>query len=246
METHGRASSLASHGRRPSRSPAPLVTRRVRASSMARWMVVLPASFGPRTTVTPEARSMSSSRKRRKSRTCSRRILTATPRGRPAAGDRGAGRRAARRPRPTPVRLASSSAMRASRSRMNAPAMVSWGGMAPSVRAGMEASRTRTLRKDGASAVSISSMSTSRSSGRTPVRRTSRTRSGSASLDRVWRSAGWEATPAASMTCLSKRVRPTTRSLTVTLRPPVVSSSSTTRALPARSWSRATGSGAPA
>ena len=39
-----------------------LVTRRVMASSMARWIVDLPASFGPRTTVTPGARSMSSSR----------------------------------------------------------------------------------------------------------------------------------------------------------------------------------------
>ena len=62
MVTTDRASGGASHGRRDSRSPAALVTRRVMASSMARWMVVLPASFGPRTTVSPGARSMSSSR----------------------------------------------------------------------------------------------------------------------------------------------------------------------------------------
>ena len=54
-------------GRRPT-AGAPrgrrrvLVTRRVMASSMARWIVVLPASLGPRTTVTPGASSMSSSR----------------------------------------------------------------------------------------------------------------------------------------------------------------------------------------
>ncbi len=34
-------------------SPAALVTRRVRASSIARWIVDLPASFGPRTIVSP-------------------------------------------------------------------------------------------------------------------------------------------------------------------------------------------------
>ncbi len=56
------APSAASHGRSDSRSPAALVTRRVMASSMARWMVDLPASFGPRTIVRPGARSMSSSR----------------------------------------------------------------------------------------------------------------------------------------------------------------------------------------
>ena len=50
-------SSAASHGRSASRSPAELVTRRVMASSMARWIVDLPASFGPRTTVRPGARS---------------------------------------------------------------------------------------------------------------------------------------------------------------------------------------------
>ena len=62
MAIHVRASGSASHGRSDSRSAAPLVTRRVMASSMARWIVDLPASFGPRTTVTPGARSISSSR----------------------------------------------------------------------------------------------------------------------------------------------------------------------------------------
>ena len=58
----GRASSGASHGRSASRSAPPLVTFRVRASSIARWIVVLPASFGPRTIVSPGDSGISSSR----------------------------------------------------------------------------------------------------------------------------------------------------------------------------------------
>ena len=54
-----RASAGAPHGRSASSSPAVLVARRVRASSRARWMVLLPASFGPRMTVSPGARSIS-------------------------------------------------------------------------------------------------------------------------------------------------------------------------------------------
>ena len=54
-----RASAGASHGRSASSSAAVLVARLVRASSSARWTVVLPASFGPRMTVSPGARSMS-------------------------------------------------------------------------------------------------------------------------------------------------------------------------------------------
>ncbi len=58
---HGLVSVATSHGRRASRSAAVLVTRRVMASSIARWIVDLPASLGPRITVTPGASSTSRS-----------------------------------------------------------------------------------------------------------------------------------------------------------------------------------------
>ena len=74
---------------------------------------------------------------------------------------------------------------------MNAPTTVSGEGSVPSVSAGSETSRTRTLRNEGASADSISSTWRSSSSGRTPTTRTSRTRSGSARLARLATSAGW-------------------------------------------------------
>ena len=154
-----RASVGASHGRSASSSPAVLVTRRVRTSSSARWIVVLPASFGPRTTVSPGAKvDVEVAVAAEVAGSSSRRILTARPRGRPAAAGRAAARRAARPPRPSEP-AASSSAIRASRSRMKAPTIVSGDGSGPSVRAGSETSRTRTLRNDGASAVSISSRS---------------------------------------------------------------------------------------
>ena len=95
----GRASGLPSHGTSPSSSPAALVTLRVSASSIARWIVDLPASLGPRTTVRPGASSMEVSRYRRRSRMERRVILTASPPVPPAAGGRDGGRRAAPRPR---------------------------------------------------------------------------------------------------------------------------------------------------
>ena len=52
----------ASHGRSASMSAPLLVTLRVRASSIARWIVVLPASFGPWTIVSPGESGISSSR----------------------------------------------------------------------------------------------------------------------------------------------------------------------------------------
>ena len=54
-----RASGGAPHGRSASSSAAVLVARLVRASSSARWIVVLPASLGPRMIVSPGASSMS-------------------------------------------------------------------------------------------------------------------------------------------------------------------------------------------
>ncbi len=62
IDTIERDSGGASHGRRASISAAVLVARRVRTSSRARWTVVLPASFGPRTTVRPGAKVMSRAR----------------------------------------------------------------------------------------------------------------------------------------------------------------------------------------
>ena len=53
------------------------LTRRVSASSIARWIVDLPDSFGPRTTVSPGASSRSRSAWRRTLRSCRRVILTA-------------------------------------------------------------------------------------------------------------------------------------------------------------------------
>ena len=74
----------------------------------------------------------------------------------------------------------SAAAMRASRSRMKPPTMVSGGGNGPSGSAGTARLRTRTLKKDEASCRSISSSWSSSSSGRMPTIRTSRTRSASA------------------------------------------------------------------
>ena len=112
-----------------------LVTRRVIASSMARWIVDLPASLGPRTTVTPGRQvdvelavpaqvadleppdphsetswPASSSRPRRRASRSSAASAVAARTARVVGG------------------AASSSAMRASRSRMNAPAIVSGDG----------------------------------------------------------------------------------------------------------------------
>ena len=47
------------HGKTEARKELALVARRVRVSSRARWMVDLPASFGPRMTVNPGASPMS-------------------------------------------------------------------------------------------------------------------------------------------------------------------------------------------
>ena len=58
IATDGRTSASASQGTSPSSSAAELVTLRVRASSTARWIVDLPASLGPRTTVSPGASSI--------------------------------------------------------------------------------------------------------------------------------------------------------------------------------------------
>ena len=57
-----RESGSLSHETSPSRSAAELVTLRVSASSIARWIVDLPASFGPRTMLRPGDRMNSSSR----------------------------------------------------------------------------------------------------------------------------------------------------------------------------------------
>ncbi len=61
MRTVGGASSGAPHRRRPSTSWPAAVTLRKRPYSMARSMVVLPASLGPRTMVRPGANSRSRS-----------------------------------------------------------------------------------------------------------------------------------------------------------------------------------------
>ncbi len=60
--TQGRASGPEPHGASPSISAAVVVGLRVRASSIARWRVDLPASLGPRTTVRPGASSIVVSR----------------------------------------------------------------------------------------------------------------------------------------------------------------------------------------
>ena len=101
---------------------------------------------------------------------------------------------------------------------MNAPAIVSGDGSAPSVRAGMETSRTRTLRNERDRAVSTSSVSMSSSSGRTPTSRTSRTRSGSALAVSVETRVGWLEMPLASSSSFSNVVAPTVRSSTLTVR----------------------------
>ena len=62
MAMTGRASSGASHDRRPSISAALEVAFFVRMSSSARWIVVLPASFGPWMIVRPGASGTSNSR----------------------------------------------------------------------------------------------------------------------------------------------------------------------------------------
>jgi hypothetical protein len=60
--TSGRASGSASHERMTSRSFEAEVHLRVSTSSIARWIVDLPASFGPRTTVSPRPNDTSSAR----------------------------------------------------------------------------------------------------------------------------------------------------------------------------------------
>ena len=62
IEITGLASSGASHDRSESISAALVVTFFVRTSSRARWIVVLPASFGPWTIVRPGASGTSNSR----------------------------------------------------------------------------------------------------------------------------------------------------------------------------------------
>ena len=113
-------------------------------------MVDLPASFGPRMTVSPGGEL-----------DVERAVATEIPAVEPADPHSDTSWPASSsRPRRSASRCsaastadpaASSSAMRVSRSRMNAPAIVSDDGSGPSVRAGTEPSRTRTFRNAGAS-----------------------------------------------------------------------------------------------
>ena len=217
---------------------------------MARWMVDLPASLGPRMIVGRatgryRVRDSAAGSGRAAGGSSQRDLVAGQQQAAEAKGvaqfgglGRVVGAWAPGRP--------SSAAIRASRSRMNAPAIVSGDGSVPSVMAGMETSRTRTLRNERDRAVSTSSVSMSSSSGRTPTSRTSRTRSGSALAVSVETSVGWLEMPLASSSSFSNVVAPTVRSSTFTVRVGPSVEHSMRRTLPARSWSRATASGAPA
>ena len=134
---------------------------------------------------------------------CSRRILTATPRGRRAAAGRAGARRAASAASSRVQPDASSSAIRAFEvADERAGDRVRRGQRRPRSGPATEPSRTRTLRNEPVERVSISTGSRSSSSRRTPTSRTSRTRSGSARAARSATSAGWLSTVAASISSL--------------------------------------------
>ena len=131
-------------------------------------------------------------------------------------------------PRPValPAGAASSSAMRASRSRMNAPTTVSGDGRAPSVRPARPSVADADLQERAAQRrldlldVEVQLV------GPDADQRASRTRSGSPLLARgSSMSAGCVPTVAASSSSRSKRVLPTCRSSTVTAASPSASSS---------------------
>ena len=187
---------------------------------MARWSVDLPASLGPRTIVSPGASSMvgvAVAGAGPGGRGCA--ILTASPRARRAAG--GPSRRTSR----------SSAA-----SRLGGVVARRLEGRDPALDVADEGARDRLGGRQGALASAPAgcgpgrapagtrraapprppSWSRSSSSGRTPIRRTSSTRSGSAMPPEPRRRApAADSIVAASTSSRSKVVRPTTRSSTV-------------------------------
>ncbi len=176
----GRASAGPPQGLASSRSACVLVTFRESASSIARWIVVFPDSFAPRTTVRPGAsatiqRGVPADVVQAEARDPHRVTSLPDSRSRPSRSTSRISRAS------SAWSAASSSATR----RLDGPDERTRDRVVGRQRSARQRARRKhrgcaDLRKEAATPASTSSTSRSSSSGRTPVRRTSSTRSGSA------------------------------------------------------------------